>query len=559
MVVLQLPRATRMLDGHAAALWDCAVSADGDTVVSSSRDRTALWDLVAQRKTIGQVQSAAATAVSCALAADGKTVVVGDSAQSVRVWQAGRNYRLRGHVGAVQCVAISGDGRFILSVGRWRADPEPEAFEPEPEAEQSATVLGGVWTSSLTVAPEPRRGPTQVEREQKNHTREDAADDDGSGEDDEDDEEQVKQKKKKTKNLRSRYGASAKVASTSASRAREQHCMIHYGTSLSPTSRKLEVKRLKTRKAPRWLNAPPPPQSVTTAATVTTALKLWDLQSTDAAGLCEPVVLFEGPAVGLTSCAISDDGRVIAAGAEDASLLVWDSQAGNGRGGNSKEEDQTTPKLLAGHSGAIRSCAMTGDGSKIVTASDDKSLILWEPANQTRLTLTGHTEFVSCCDISADGSRVVSASFDQSLRLWHLASAAADSGSSDVRVVSQVLQPGHGDLLRSCAISSSGSTIVSAAADDTAIWVWDLSPNDADFRRGQKNTEAAMALRAREMQTPSSASAGASEGAAEDEDEEEALTNDAQQDLGEDTTAAGAADDDDDGVAWDGSKDHHET
>ena len=53
---------------------------------------------------------------------------------------------------------------------------------------------------------------------------------------------------------------------------------------------------------------------------------------------------------------------------------------------------------------------------------------------------------------------------------------------------------GHSDIIRSCGMSADGLTIVSAAANDSAVWVWDLSPSDADNRRAQVNAETALTV-----------------------------------------------------------------
>ena len=71
----------------------------------------------------------------------------------------------------------------------------------------------------------------------------------------------------------------------------------------------------------------------------------------------------------------------------------------------------------------IRAVAVTADGRFAVSASDDKTLRLWELASGRCLrTLVGHTRPVRAVAVTADGRFAVSGSLDTTLRLWELAS-----------------------------------------------------------------------------------------------------------------------------------------
>ena len=74
---------------------------------------------------------------------------------------------------------------------------------------------------------------------------------------------------------------------------------------------------------------------------------------------------------------------------------------------------------LAGHSGSVKTCAVSPDGRRIVSASSDHTLKLWDALTGAELaTLAGHLEGVWACALSSDGRRVVSASEDHTLRVW---------------------------------------------------------------------------------------------------------------------------------------------
>ena len=65
---------------------------------------------------------------------------------------------------------------------------------------------------------------------------------------------------------------------------------------------------------------------------------------------------------------------------------------------------------------------MFPDGRRIVSASDDKSLKLWDVATGACLaTLKGHSESVWSVAVFPDGRRIVSASWDKTLKVWDVA------------------------------------------------------------------------------------------------------------------------------------------
>ena len=76
-------------------------------------------------------------------------------------------------------------------------------------------------------------------------------------------------------------------------------------------------------------------------------------------------------------------------------------------------------RTLTGHTFGVMGCAMSADGSLIVSASDDNTLKVWDSSTSPELrTLTGHTSLVRGCAMSADGSLIVSASDDKTLKVW---------------------------------------------------------------------------------------------------------------------------------------------
>src|SRR5450759_3137258 len=73
----------------------------------------------------------------------------------------------------------------------------------------------------------------------------------------------------------------------------------------------------------------------------------------------------------------------------------------------------TERATFTGHTGQVNACAVSPDGTCIVSASWDHTLKIWDAATGTeRTTLTGHTRRVTACAVSPDGTWILSASGD---------------------------------------------------------------------------------------------------------------------------------------------------
>ncbi|BAT55428.1 WD-40 repeat protein [Nostoc sp. NIES-3756] len=167
--------------------------------------------------------------------------------------------------------------------------------------------------------------------------------------------------------------------------------------------------------------------------------RLWNLQG-------KLLVALQGHQGDVWSVAFSPDGKTIATASQDNTVKLW-------------SLDGRLLKILNGHNGAVYSVTFSRDG-KIATASYDNRVKLWDAQGNLIKTLNGHKAAVLSVSFSPDGKTLASASNDRTVILW------------DVAKTQQIASPiKHPNIVRNVVFSPDGETIASADEEGT-IRLW---------------------------------------------------------------------------------------
>ena len=467
------------LRGHTTQVMGCAISPDGSYIVSASSDSTLkVWDAAtgAERLTLrGHIFGVS----DCAISPDGSYIVSASSDHTLKVWDAAsgaERLTLRGHTGRVDSCAISPDGSYIVSSADggtlkvWdaatgaerltlRNDIPPQRVTDCAISPDGSYIVSSAYDGTLKVWDAATGAERPSLKCDTGLVHGCAISPDGSY----------------IVSASSGYTLKVLDAVTGAERltlrghtdgiddwaiSSDANDIVSasddYTLKIWDISAKGASRSFQSYSGPMHDCAISPDGSYIVSASSDGTLKVWD-----AATGAERLTL-KGHTHDVYGCAISPDGSYIVSASRDDTLKVWDAATGAER------------LTLKGHTYSVNGCAVSPDGSYIVSASSggvpqegfdlDQMLKVWDAVTGAeQLTLFGHTDVVWNCAISPDGSYIVSASWDRTLKVWDAASGAE-----------RLTLKGHTDGVNGCAISPDGSYIVSASWDQT-LKVWDAT------------------------------------------------------------------------------------
>jgi WD40 repeat protein/serine/threonine protein kinase len=157
------------------------------------------------------------------------------------------------------------------------------------------------------------------------------------------------------------------------------------------------------------------------------------------------------------AAAISPDGRTIAVGGEQGTVLLHDAR---GR----------EIAALKGHTAEVTALVFTPNGKLLVSAAKDRTVRVWDwQAGTESVQLPKeHTAWPMALAMSPDGGSVVSGGMDRNIFVWDLVSGAKRQAlrSPSGAIAGLALQP--------------GGRMLAAATTASRIWLWDLNRADAE-------------------------------------------------------------------------------
>ncbi|KXN72268.1 WD40 repeat-like protein [Conidiobolus coronatus NRRL 28638] len=168
----------------------------------------------------------------------------------------------------------------------------------------------------------------------------------------------------------------------------------------------------------------------------------------------------EGHSGWVTAIQTTEDPNILISASRDKSIIVWDLQRDEASYGQPR-------RALTGHNHIVEDVAVSSDGQYVLSASWDKTLRLWEIATgKTIRTFQGHTGDVLSVSFSADNRQIVSASRDRTIKLWNTLGECKFDFTQD----------SHSEWVSCVRFSPNPSNpVIVSSGWDKLVKVWDLN------------------------------------------------------------------------------------
>jgi WD40 repeat protein/tRNA A-37 threonylcarbamoyl transferase component Bud32 len=388
-------------EGHTASVSCVAFSPDGKYLATGSRDTTIrIWDLDTGKET-QCLRGHQQLIFGIAFHPDGQHLASCSTDQTVRLWDLGKGTDrvLAGHKASVNCVAFSPDGHLLASVSH---DRTLKLWDSASGQEVLSLKGHDTYVQSVAFSPDGKQLAT------------------GSGD------QTVKLWAVDTyQEVRTLGFQTGMVNSVDVSRDGKRF--------VSASSRELDAQGVPQPGAVKvWDAATGQELFSPTGHTAEVSsvcfspdgtrlasagggfhrdgkqLRRWSEVNIWDADNGKLIFALAGHMDRATAVTFSPDGTRLATASWDKTVRVWNALTG------------VQERELHGHTDTVWSVAFSPDGKQLASSARDKTVRLWDlTTGQEAFVLQGHTKSVSCVAYSGDGETLASGSFDQTVKLWN--------------------------------------------------------------------------------------------------------------------------------------------
>lgn len=176
-------------------------------------------------------------------------------------------------------------------------------------------------------------------------------------------------------------------------------------------------------------------------------IRIWDIKTG------ENIRTLKGHKGWVNAIAVTPNGKQIVSGSNDNTVRIWDIKTG------------VNIRTLKGHKDRVNAIAVTPNGKQIVSGSNDNTICIWdiETGSLMGKPVEGHDDGVTAVAVTPNGKRIVSGSQDSTIRVWDMETRAPIGNPMERQRW----------LIISVIATLDGKHIVSKSVDNT-LRVWNI-------------------------------------------------------------------------------------